>query len=90
MRNRAKRIAGLTVLVGVLTLAGCEVTDLQWSLSRGYQQIVKDGAVYYCRPERARWSNVLDTKCLTARELSRLRGRLLDTSEGETAFHEGQ
>jgi hypothetical protein len=91
MRNRAKQIAGLTVLVGVLTLAGCEVTDLQWSLSRGYQQIVKDGTVYYCRPERARSPlNVVNTKCLTARELSRLRGILLDTSPGQTDFHEGQ
>ena len=90
MRNRAKQIAGITVLVGVLTLAGCEVTDLQWSLSRGYQQIVKNGTVYYCRPERAWSSHVLNTKCLTARELSRLRGRLLDTSPGQTDFHEGQ
>jgi hypothetical protein len=80
MRNRAKQIAGLTVIVGVLPLAGCEVTDLQWSLSRGYQQTVKDGTVYYCRPERARWSNVVNTKCLTARQLSGLRGSQLDTS----------
>ena len=90
MRNRMKQIAGLTVLVGVLTLAGCEVTDLQWSLSRGYQEVGKNGTVYYCRPERARSSlNVLNTRCLTARDLSRLRGSQLDTSF-RTDFHEGQ
>jgi hypothetical protein len=51
MRDTVRPIVGLIVLVGTSSLIGCETTNLQWALSRGYQQVVKNGTVYYCEPD---------------------------------------
>jgi hypothetical protein len=74
MRNRMKRIAGLTLLVGASTLVGCAwvQTPKEYAASNGYQLTNIKGEKYFCRSDQPPVPStpVIGVDCLTRPQLS--------------------